>query len=405
VTKAFSERALWGECQGSGSKPYQTRIDLGQLAFKCSCPSRKFPCKHGLGLLLLHARQPGLFTKDDEPAWVSDWLGKRAEKEEKKTEKQETDKPVDETAQKKRIQARQQKVKDGTAELLRWIKDIIRSGLLQMPEKTSAFWENMARRMVDAQAPGLANMVRILGAVNFYRDDWQTEFLDQLLRIYLVITGYQNANELDAALQSDIFSSIGFPVSQDELKEQPGVLDTWLVLGKQTSEEQELTVERYWLAGSASGRYALILQFLARGQNGQLTLTPGFPIQAELVFYPSAVPLRALIKRQMTTQESRYFTAFQNWTEVILAGTGISSLLPFYGERPYIVESLLPVWFQEKWWLQDQQQQLMPVKEGYTNIWKVLALSGGEPLNMTVTGKENAFEPVGVWHNNEYKLA
>ena len=36
------ERALWGECQGSGAKPYQTVIDLSEPAFKCSCPSRKF---------------------------------------------------------------------------------------------------------------------------------------------------------------------------------------------------------------------------------------------------------------------------------------------------------------------------------------------------------------------------
>ena len=36
------EGALWGECQGSGAKPYQTVIDLSEPAFKCSCPSRKF---------------------------------------------------------------------------------------------------------------------------------------------------------------------------------------------------------------------------------------------------------------------------------------------------------------------------------------------------------------------------
>src|SRR5215470_17970544 len=51
------ERALWGECQGSGAKPYQTVIDLSEPAFKCTCPSRKFPCKHALGLFLLVANQ------------------------------------------------------------------------------------------------------------------------------------------------------------------------------------------------------------------------------------------------------------------------------------------------------------------------------------------------------------
>lgn len=50
-----SQIALWGECQGSGKNPYRTQIDLNGPAFKCSCPSRKFPCKHGLGLYLLRA--------------------------------------------------------------------------------------------------------------------------------------------------------------------------------------------------------------------------------------------------------------------------------------------------------------------------------------------------------------
>ena len=48
--------ALWGECQGSAL--YQVRVDLNGMAVKCSCPSRKLPCKHGLGLILLSVNQP-----------------------------------------------------------------------------------------------------------------------------------------------------------------------------------------------------------------------------------------------------------------------------------------------------------------------------------------------------------
>eukprot|EP01041_Mallomonas_annulata_P034795 gene34795-57629_t len=42
VLKAAHEKALWGDCQGSGKVPYRTAIDLTNIAFKCSCPSRKF---------------------------------------------------------------------------------------------------------------------------------------------------------------------------------------------------------------------------------------------------------------------------------------------------------------------------------------------------------------------------
>jgi hypothetical protein len=44
---------VWGQCAGSGTSVYQVVVDLSGPAFSCSCPSRKFPCKHALGLLLL----------------------------------------------------------------------------------------------------------------------------------------------------------------------------------------------------------------------------------------------------------------------------------------------------------------------------------------------------------------
>ncbi|HYH16554.1 MAG TPA: SWIM zinc finger family protein, partial [Flavisolibacter sp.] len=133
ITKGFDEHAIWGECQGSGSKPYQTQIDTANIAFKCSCPSRKFPCKHGIALGLLFARQQALFVNGASPAWVAEWISKRAEKEEKKIEKKE--KEVDEVAQAKRQQAREQKVADGIEELLRWIKDLVRNGIMNVPDK------------------------------------------------------------------------------------------------------------------------------------------------------------------------------------------------------------------------------------------------------------------------------
>jgi hypothetical protein len=404
VSKAISTRALWGECQGSGSKPYQTQVDLTNLAFKCSCPSRKFPCKHGLGLLLLSARQPTLFQQSEEPDWVSEWLNKRVEKEEKKTEKKASDKPVDEAAQAKRQQARQQKVGDGITELLLWIKDMIRGGIHSLPAKAPAWWENMAKRMVDAQAPGLANMVRTLGNTNFFQEGWQSECMEQLLRIFLVISGYQRLDQLDPALQSDINNLIGFTVNQEELKESTGILDTWLVLGKQTSEDQGVTTERYWLFGTTTRQYALILQFLVRGQGAQLTLTPGLLIRAELVFFPSAAPLRALIKRQIQADSSAEGRGFANWKELTVSTTATAAALPVSGERPCIVHDLTPVQLDRQWWLKDDQQSLMPIKENFQHIWKLLSLSGGQPLSMALIAKDRIFEPIGVWHDHQYKI-
>lgn len=403
VSKGASEQALWGECQGSGSKPYQTQIDLINTAFKCSCPSRKFPCKHGIGLMLLYARQPEIFTDHTPPAWVAEWLQKRGDKEVRKQDKE--DRSVDETAQAKRQQARQQKVEDGIYELLLWMKDIVRNGLLQLPEKGASYWENMARRMVDAQAPGLAAMVRALEEINFYGEGWQHQFMDQFLRIYIVVQGYIQGDNLSPLLQQELRSLVGFNQNQEALRQQKGTKDTWLILNKQITEEDNLTTEKYWLYGLHCFQPALILQFYARGMSRpQLLLTPGMSIEAELVFFPSEVPLRALIKEPVLNNSLQDTYGLPGWQELAAAETSLAEKMPVRSERPYIVQQLTPVQHNMKWWLKDQRDQILPIKDGFKSIWKLLALSGGHPLDMALLGKEQEYEPLGVWHNGHYKL-
>lgn len=403
VSKGANEQALWGECQGSGSKPYQTQIDLAGTAFKCSCPSRKFPCKHGIGLMLLYARESATFTDNTPPSWVSEWLEKRAGKEVKKQEKE--DKPVDEAARDKRQLARQQKVEDGINELLLWMKDIIRNGLLQLPEKGASYWETMARRMVDAQASGLAAMVRGLSEINFYSEGWQHTFMEQLLRIYLVIQGFRQGETLPPLLQQELRTLVGFTQSQEALRQEKGTKDTWLILNKQVTEEDNLTTEKYWLYGLHSYQPALVLQFFARGMSRpQLLLTAGMSIEAELVFFPSEIPLRALIKEPVTNNNLQDTYGLPGWEELTAAETSLAEKMPVRSERPYIVQQLTPVQHNMKWWLKDSNDRIMPVKDGFRNIWKLLSLSGGQPLDMALLGKEQEYEPLGVWHNGVYKL-
>src|SRR5690606_13696185 len=107
VTLGQDGVAAWGQCQGSGKNPYQTQVSLGETAFKCSCPSRKFPCKHGLGLLLLLSEQAALFTEKEQPSWVAEWLEGRSQRAEKAKERKTEAKPkVDPAAQEKRAQSR-----------------------------------------------------------------------------------------------------------------------------------------------------------------------------------------------------------------------------------------------------------------------------------------------------------
>jgi uncharacterized Zn finger protein len=65
LTIGRSPLAVWGACQGSAT--YQVKVDLGQFAYNCTCPSHKLPCKHVLGLLMLLAESPGAAKESEAP--------------------------------------------------------------------------------------------------------------------------------------------------------------------------------------------------------------------------------------------------------------------------------------------------------------------------------------------------
>jgi hypothetical protein len=176
------------------------------------------------------------------------------------------------------------------------------------------------------------------------------------------------------------------------------------VLGKQSLEVDAVTTEKFWLYGTQTNVYALLLQFIVRGQGVQYSFTPGMFVQAELVFFPSISPMRALVKRQIATDAVTHFNKFTGWQNVAEAESEINSQLPFRSERPFIISKLKPVQYNQQWWLQDEDNKIMQVGNEYKNIWKLLSLSGGKPMDMAVIGREDQFEPLGVWQDNEYKI-
>jgi hypothetical protein len=201
----------------------------------------------------------------------------------------------------------------------------------------------------------------------------------------------------------DVRNQIGFTQSQDELKSGEGIKDVWLVAGKQITLDDNLTVERSWLYGLSSNQHALILQFNTRGQSNSVLLSPGIYLQAELVYFPAVNPSRALIKQHITTSATLPQQLFFTWKEVVQKETQTCSRFPVRTEQPYAIHHITPVLYDGHWWLKDKEGNVVAVKDSFENIWKLLALSGGQPLDMVVLGKELIFEPLGVWYNKYTK--
>jgi len=300
-TLGANDAAVWGECQGSGSKPYQTQVDLAGPTFKCSCPSRKFPCKHGLALLLLRAKDASLFTATTPPAWVADWLSARTERVQKKEEKQreQAASPAAEpsAAALKSAQQRWAKMATGAAELQPWLLDQLARGLGSLGPQSRAAWETMAARLVDAKAPGLGQRLSNAAAGLLQGADWPEKTLRQLGLLQLACEAVARRDALGEAAQIDLRIMLGWPLEKEAvLAQSPGVLDHWQIIGV-VQEERDNNVQerRVWLQGQQTGRRALLLEHAFAGRGFEQSWLPFSSHAATLAFYPSAAPLRAIV--------------------------------------------------------------------------------------------------------------
>jgi hypothetical protein len=406
-----SERAVWGECQGSAREPYRTQIDLNEPAFRCSCPSRKFPCKHGLGLFLLLASQPAAFEQKAAPAWVTEWLGKRDQSAQQRTAKQERPAPPpgEETSKKRTVAqartaaARETKVAAGMAELGRWMRDLVRQGLAGAQSQPHSFWETVAARMVDAQAPGLARMVRELADVAATGEGWQERLLDRLTRLQLLIEGYQRLEALPPETQADIRAAIGWSPRQEELLGFVGVRDRWLILGQRVEDEDNLRVQRTWLWGDKTDQPALVLGFAAPGQPLDRSLAPGTAIDAELVFFPGAYPLRALVKqRHAAPQPLDHLPGYADLTTAIQGYGAALTRVPWLERFPMPLQAITPARTSTGWAVLDADHRSLPLAPTFRHTWRLMALSGGQPLGLFGEWTGDLLLPLSVYTEDGY---
>ncbi|MEO6808146.1 MAG: SWIM zinc finger family protein, partial [Isosphaeraceae bacterium] len=380
------EGLVWGECQGSGSKPYQTKIDPDDPAFSCSCPSRKFPCKHALGLMLVWANGSATITEADPPAWVVSWKENREKKAEKAKEK--TDRPpspADPKAQAKREAARAAKVAAGLDDLALWINDLVRQGFTTLGAKSGNVWTDQARRMIDAQGPGVARMLRQIDAMSFAGEGWQTALLDRLARIHLLSEGFRHLDALPADVAAEVRSMIGFPNDLDAIRAGPGVRDYWQVIGQSVAVEDRLSVRRTWLIGRSTHQPALLLDFAIGGKAFETNLTPGVVIDADLAFIPGSFPMRALVKERHATEP---LETLSNGLTIVSAFAAFGEALtknPWLEIYPVILENIIITESEGRWSARDASGAVVPLSKRFADGWHVLAMGGGTPI--TITGE------------------
>lgn len=389
-----SAQGLWGECQGSAL--YQVRVDLANLGVKCSCPSRKLPCKHGLGLLLLSASDAKALPEGEPPEWMASWLAKRGAPKEGAAPKESAKSPEEAAAAAaKRAEKRQKLVTSGLESLDLWLNDLVRNGIGQLESQPNSFWESQAARMVDAQAPGVAGRLRRMAGIAGATPDWPEKLLSDMGRLALLTHAYGQIESFAPALREDVRQLVGWTIPQEEVDARGDrVSDRWTIIGQWIDDEERVSVQRTWLVGAQTRRVALVMQFSAAGQPYPEIYLPGAQFTGELRFWPGAYPLRARVADRAgeATVVSERLPGSETVEEHLLMYAQALARQPWLDRIGCVLRDVAPLrGADDRWWIMDSQGATLPLAGA--DHWRLLAISGGHPIDL-----------LGEWNGEAAKL-
>jgi hypothetical protein len=313
---------IWGECQGSGANPYRVCADTGaDPGSKCTCPSRKFPCKHALALMWLDLDEAaGFAAADAPPAWVTDWMARRrrgaapagaaasSDAAAKSIDLAAAPTPVetDPAADSRRAAASARRAADtreqvaaALDELERWVADQLRTGLGGFLAEVSERCRRIAARLVDAKAGALASRLdeapsRLLALPPAERPD---AAIAELGKLVLLARAWR-ARPDDPELRREVVAA---ETRESLLAEGAGALrcaSTWEALAERVATRRDgLVSVATWLLNLGEGpRFAVLLDFFPASAGRRTgAFEPGQRFAATLAFYPARTPLRCVI--------------------------------------------------------------------------------------------------------------
>lgn len=147
---------MMGECSGSGKSNYITSVDfilVDQPVFRCTCPSRQFPCKHGLALLFESIAEKS-FENCEIPADIID----KRNKQDARREKQASAEPpkVNKAALSKKLK----KQLEGLDLAEQCMKDMLNAGLGTLSGNSLKGYSDLAKQLGDYYLPGPQTLIK-----------------------------------------------------------------------------------------------------------------------------------------------------------------------------------------------------------------------------------------------------
>ena len=280
--KSEDDSLYFGECKGSGKSNYIVSIDFekeGEPVFRCTCPSRQFPCKHAIGLMF-EMKEGKDFETADIPQDIIDKRNKIEAKEKKKAEKEKNpEKPKKTSTVSKAAKTKKIKKQIEGLDLLKdLMNQITNAGVASCVD--AAFdkkYDELAKQLGDYYLPGvqiyfkrflrslrvIKNLGHIRKEAQAHPEDFSEEYLLSKAVEELIKLRYIEKRARDyllKKLESDdtnpddniLYEALGGVWKLEELgeiglKKDNAVLVELSFLSEFDSVKEEYTDKGYWI--------------------------------------------------------------------------------------------------------------------------------------------------------------
>jgi len=249
---------------------------------------------------------------------------------------------------------------------------------------------------VDAQAPGLARLVREIGALPHTAANWPERMLIDLGQIKLLLEAWRKLDTLEPGLRAEIRALVGINEAREDVLASPPVHDVWDVVGRRVIDGERMLVQRTWLWGQATRRWALLLDFAVGSHSIDQRVTPGAIFEGDLCFYSGTVRLRAIFKDAPQRVGDVTSLASLPIVDVLTSYAASLGRSPWQERLPVALAQVVPGRGRdEAWWLGDAEGRHLRLAGPMG--WHVLALAGGQPIDLFGEFDGFAFWPLAAY--------
>ena len=382
-----NEQGAWGQLPNVRKKPpTQVMLLFEDMSLWCTCQATKAPCNHGLALMLMLATQSDIVEPDSPPNW---FIAKQTRHQQ---QSQRKSKPEPHNLE---------LLRSGMNALELWLKDMIRNGLADLPDRPQKYWSDMADRMIDAEAPLIAHKLKSLAKVPVKQKNWPEQYLQELGKLYLFAQGFKHWDQQQPETQADLKTAVGWLPTTPSKQH---ITDDWLVLGHGQEIFGRLRRKLIWLWGINTNRAITLMQPINPGEQTVYHYPTGLVLQGAIQLANGNWPTYGLSTAPLKIKKCKQKNPFgyASIRDAFQVYTNAKAVVPWLNAFPMLINRVKPLRIEGGWHFIDETGTILPFVDTVLYGWHLEAFSNGRFLPIFGIWNGTAFTPISVKTNHQW---